>query len=62
MKMVKLFGYWEEWIIKLIDFHKGLQPPYNWIIPILEFCVVLIVVIYYISLFIPRGLHSSNSQ
>lgn len=53
MIMVKIFTYFDEWITKYIDIHKNLEFPYNWIIPILEFCL-LVVISHYIRIIIPK--------
>lgn len=52
--MVKIFGYFDEWLEAFLIFHRSLDYPYTWIIPLLEFCL-LIVVMYYLNYFIPRG-------
>ena len=50
---MKLFGYYDDWINAILEFHKGLKPPYNWTIPVLEFCAS-IVIFHYVIKFIPR--------
>jgi len=52
--MVKLFSYFDEWLTSFISFHKNLETPYFWIIPLLEICL-LITILYYLSYIIPRG-------
>lgn len=51
---MKVFGYFDEWISRFITFHKNLDMPYVWAIPLLEL-MLLYAVLYYVSYFIPRG-------
>ena len=52
--MVKIFSYFDEWINTYFNFHNSLNFPYTWIIPLLEL-MLLFIIIYYVSYFIPRG-------
>lgn len=54
--MVKILSYFDEWLTSFISFHRNLEMPYFWIIPLLEICL-LIIIVYYLSHFIPRGEH-----
>jgi hypothetical protein len=51
--VVKIFSYFDEWLNTYFNFHRSLDYPYNWVIPLLEFCL-LFVITYYVSYFIPR--------
>ena len=51
--MVKIFSYFDEWLNAYLNFHRSLDYPYTWVIPLLEFCL-LIVITYYVNYFIPR--------
>ena len=52
--MIKVYTYFDEWLNKFIEFHKSLESPYNWVIPLLEICL-LFMILYYLNYFIPRG-------
>ena len=51
---MKLFSYFDDWISSYIHFHKSLEFPYVWVIPLLEL-ILLFVIAYYVNYFIPRG-------
>lgn len=51
--MIKVFSYFDEWINAYFNFHRSLEYPYIWIIPLLEI-LCFSIIFYYINYFTPR--------
>ena len=54
MTDIKIFTYLDEWLNRFINFHTSLEFPFTWILPVLYFCLA-VVIVYYINYFIPKG-------